>query len=351
MNNILESAVRKALQKGRWLRFHRLLNAEAELLLKNIESERGKIDQKLKKRAQEYACEVLGWAGYAPWLKVYSAMTGEFKEGWMPDNYYGWVVVPKMKGAYGEIAKIKPLAEKLLNTDRLPNIAYYVNGLFFSPEWEVLAPETVEKYIFKHDSRLVYKTDHSSQGKGVHFLTKETFNVEKIRKTGNGVFQKYINQHDFFKELMPNSVATLRLTSVVEDDGSVSCRAAYLRMGRNEDTHVKSATAVKVPIDLKTGKLYEKGYLTDWRSIDRHPDTNTLFAGKEMPKFHECVSYVIKTHQEVSYCRSIGWDLIVDNNEEIQLMEWNGTCNDIKFSEATQGPCFADLGWEKLWHS
>jgi hypothetical protein len=30
-------------------------------------------------------------------------------------------------------------------------------------------------------------------------------------------------------------------------------------------------------------------------------------------------------------------------------MEWNGTYNDIKFSEATQGPCFADLGWERLW--
>ena len=212
MNNILESVIRKILQKGRWIRFHHLINAEAESLLKNIESEKGKINQKLKKLAKEYACDVLGWAGYAPWLNVYSAMAGEFKEGWMPDNYYGWIVVPKMKGFYGEIAKINPLAAKLLNTNRLPNIAYYVNGLFFSPTWEVLTPETVEKYIFKDDSRIVYKTDDSSQGQGVHFLTKGTFNVEKI-----------------------------------------------------------------------------------------------------------------------------------------QLMEWNGTYNDIKFSEATQGPCFADLGWERLW--
>jgi len=349
MNHKLESAIRKALQKGRWLRFHRLLNAEAELLLKNIESEKGKIPQQVKKLSKEYACDVLGWAGYAPWLKVYSAMAGAFKEGWIPDNYYGWVVVPKMKGFYGEIAKINPLAAKLLNTDRLPNIAYYVNGLFFSPAWEVLPPETAEKYIFQHDSRVVYKTDDSSQGQGIYFIDKETFNVEKIRKAGNGIFQKYIHQHEFFEEFMPNSVATLRLTTVVEDDGNASCRAAYLRIGRNEDTHVKSATSVKVPLDLKTGKLFEKGYLTNWRSIDRHPDTNTLFAGKKMPKFHECVSLITKIHQTIPYCRSVGWDLIVDKNEEIQLMEWNGTFNDIKFSEATQGPCFADLGWEKLW--
>ena len=51
----------------------------------------------------------------------------------------------------------------------------------------------------------------------------------------------------------------------------------------------------------------------------------------------------------VPFARSIGWDMIVDNNNEIQVMEWNGSHNDIKFSEATQGPCFSNLGWEKLW--
>jgi hypothetical protein len=29
-------------------------------------------------------------------------------------------------------------------------------------------------------------------------------------------------------------------------------------------------------------------------------------------------------------------------------MEWNAEHNDIKFSEATQGPCFADLRWDRL---
>jgi hypothetical protein len=29
-------------------------------------------------------------------------------------------------------------------------------------------------------------------------------------------------------------------------------------------------------------------------------------------------------------------------------MEWNGSFPGIKFHEATQGPCFDDLGWEQL---
>ena len=47
------------------------------------------------------------------------------------------------------------------------------------------------------------------------------------------------------------------------------------------------------------------------------------------------------------YVRAIGWDVSVDKNDDVHVMEWNGNHNDIKFSEATVGPCFLGLGWEK----
>jgi hypothetical protein len=51
----------------------------------------------------------------------------------------------------------------------------------------------------------------------------------------------------------------------------------------------------------------------------------------------------------VPFTSIIGWDVAVDENHNVKVMEWNGDHNDIKFSEATQGPCFSDLGWEELW--
>jgi hypothetical protein len=350
-SRIIKSAIKAALQKGEWLRYHYVHKLLAEEALKSIESEKGKLDPKIKKQAREYARDILGWTGFAPWLNVYSAIAGKFKEGWIPDNYYGKIVVPRLKGLYGEISEVKPLSSKLLNTDRLPDIAYYVNGLFFSPTWEALPAESVEKYIFAHDDRIVYKEDKSLQGKGIHFFTSKTFNMRDLQMEGGkgGVFQKYIEQHPFFDEIMPNSVATLRITSVIEDNGKASCRAAYLRIGRSKDTHVKSASAIKIPVDLISGRLQEKGYLPNWCSINCHPDTHVTFEGKKIPKFNECISLIINIHRANPYCRSIGWDITVDKNEKIQLIEWNGSHNDIKFSEATQGPCFADMGWENIY--
>ena len=163
LNDKFESAIKAVFQKGKWFYSHYRHKLQAEELLKSIESEKGKISPKIKKQSREYAQDVLGWTGYAPWLNVYSAIAGKFKEGWIPDNYYGAIVIPRLKGLYGKISAVRPLSSKLLNTDRLLDIAYYVNGLFFSTAWEVLSAESVEKYIFTHDARIVYKEDESLQ--------------------------------------------------------------------------------------------------------------------------------------------------------------------------------------------
>jgi hypothetical protein len=45
---------------------------------------------------------------------------------------------------------------------------------------------------------------------------------------------------------------------------------------------------------------------------------------------------------------SVGWDLAVSKDGSIKIFEWNGGHCDIKFSEATVGPCFTGLNWESL---
>jgi hypothetical protein len=164
------------------------------------------------------------------------------------------------------------------------------------------------------------------------------------------LFQEYVNQHPLFDEFMPPSVATLRLTTTVDSDGSCRVKACYLRLGRAGETHVKSESHVRVPIDPKTGQFAEEGYLPSWLTIDRHPDSKTKFAGMRIPNFSGCVPTVLRLKTKLPFVRCIGWDVAIDKNADVKILEWNGDHNDIKFSEATQGPCFANMKWETLWH-
>ncbi|AMM16286.1 hypothetical protein AX768_19105 [Burkholderia sp. PAMC 28687] len=101
-------------------------------------------------------------------------------------------------------------------------------------------------------------------------------------------------------------------------------------------------------MDLADGKLYAQGYLANWMALDEHPDSRIKFDGLSVPAFSKCVSTVLELHKKIPFARCVGWDLTVDMNGNVQVMEWNAEHNDVKFSEATQGPCFSDLRWERL---
>ncbi len=329
--------------------YHSRHKKNALKILKNIESEKGKTDSNLIELANKYAKDVLGSKKFAPWLYVYSAISEKFVEGWIPDNYYGKILVPKLKGNYGKIGDYNSLTNKLFNCSNFPDIVYFSNGLWLSTKYDVLSKIDVLKIIRNEDSMLLFKVDSSSQGKGVHFLKKEDLTIEYLESLGNGVMQRYINQHSFFRDISPNSVATVRITSVIDNHGEVSVNACYLRVGRNSDTHVKSSSHIRIPVNLTNGELDKYGYSTKWLKINEHPDTKFIFKNKKIPLFDEFISTTIKSHKMVPFAICIGWDMTLDNNDKIQIMEWNGSHNDIKFSEATQGPCFSNLGWDKLW--
>jgi hypothetical protein len=279
--------------------------------------------------------EVLGHKRFAPWLYVYTAVSGRFKEGWMPENYYGSVVVPKLQGRYGRAADLRGLNAVMLRSDAFPDVLAYANGIFFDTAYRFVPPDAVKEHLFKEHERVVFKLDNSLQGRGIHFFTRESFSVEKVTRLGNGLFQRVIQPHRLFAKFAKRSVATLRITTVYKDSGEVSVRACHLRMGSGDETHVQSKTEIRVPINLESGSFHDIGYTAEYREIRVHPMSQAAFAGKVIPAFKACIRTVTELHQKAPYTRCIGWDVTVDEEEGVRLLEWNAEHNGIKFSEAT----------------
>ncbi|MFD1615612.1 sugar-transfer associated ATP-grasp domain-containing protein [Gelatiniphilus marinus] len=346
---MIRTKAKKVVDKVLLRLYHSNHKKEATNFLKKIEAQKGKTNPKFIKLSNQYAADVFGWVGYSPWLYVYSAISGSFKEGWIPDNYYGKVVVPALKGQYGDLDDLNALQNKIFASKLFPDRAYYVNGLWTTADYAVIPQKKVAEFLFKTSPKIVYKTDNSLRGLGVHFFSKDNFEINKVMALGNGIAQQYIKQHAFFNEIVSGSVATIRLTTYIDEDGEVSLRSGFLRLGRTTDTHVKSLTHLRVPLNTETGEICKIGYDTNMHTIEKHPDSNYVFNKSIIPHFNKCIASVTNLHKLMPFSRTIGWDLIVDENTEVKIMEWNGGHNDIKFGEATQGPCYADLGWENLW--
>jgi hypothetical protein len=328
---------------------HRRSNQRARLALKGVEKQQGTTGSATVNRCNEYAQEVLGSRRYAPWLHVYAAVSGGFKEGWIPDNYYGLVVYPTKNPIASKVSLLKTFTNRILDTEALPDLAYVIDGVYFSRAFRPVSESELIPTLFDEHERAYFKPDDSGAGRSILIMTRKDFVDGRKPMLPDGVFQAPITQHEFFEALSPNATATVRITTAKALDGTIAVKAAYLRMGRSSDDIVRSASAVKVPLDRNTGALGDFGYLPDWHRIDTHPDTGFRFSGSSVPHFLDAIALCQSLHERCPHMPCVGWDVCSDRDGKIQIMEWNAYHNDIKFSEATTGPCFRGLGWETLW--
>lgn len=89
--------------------YHRDSVGLARRILAEIGKSTGKaLNERDLKLCNDYAQDIFGSSLYAHWLKVYTLVAGVFKEGWIPDNYYGAVVLPVLNGQHGGLERWTP---------------------------------------------------------------------------------------------------------------------------------------------------------------------------------------------------------------------------------------------------
>ncbi len=328
-------------------RYHLSHAAEAgqcyDTLIRHDPSRR--VDGHTRRRIRAYAKEVLGSRHYAPWLRAYTAWAGEFREGWIPSNYYGRVI----HGNSSRLSRHKTLARRLFDTALLPDLAYHVGGSWVALDGTLVASEDIDDFVFSDEPSVVAKFDGSLQGLGVHVLRRGEDSLLDLTGRGDFVIQRFIRQAPFFARFLPDNVAAMRITTVRTPDRAAHTRAHYVKFGRAGQRSYTSERGVVAPIVDAEGTLGDIGCDYDWVPLDRHPDSGEAFAGAVVPSFAAACRAVESLHDRVPQVEVIGWDVVIDDDGEIQIMEWNDGHSDIKFSEAAIGPCFLGLGWENRW--
>lgn len=348
MNALLDTAKSAAKLA---LRHHYARNhiRAARTKLARLEEMYGPLNPADARRCDAYATEVLGHARYAPWLYVYAHVAGEFREGWIPDNFYDERVLPQTSGEYGELSGYRGLNTALFGAPEFPDLAASINGMFLGRDGKVIPEGQLAEALFDQSDRVIFKSDSSQSGIGVTVLGRDDFDLARVRQLGSGLFQRFIRQHELFQRLgnCP-AVTTLRLTTVADDLGRISLRGAHLRFGQGSGVFLRTAEEINAVVDRTTGALQPLAFMPDYQRVDRHPQSDLPFAGQSVPSYRASVEVALRCHARIPFVRCIGWDITVDDQGGVQVLEWNGGHNGIKFSEATQGPCFADLNWQRF---
>jgi hypothetical protein len=301
-----------------------------------------------KRKIRDYAAEVLGSPHFTPWLEVFTAYQGEFREGWIPEDYFERRVLPKINGEFRTFGTAKTLSRRILATDLLPDIAYCVKGQWLDTHDQPIPRASLKSVLFAGGDTVFAKAESTSKGKGIAILQASTFDPATPPVEGNFVVQRAVRQSPWFEQISPGCVATLRVTTAWDGAEKPQFTACHLRVGIGGVRFVISSSSLKIPIVGTTGDLVDIGTDPDWKRHSSHPDTGVVFKGLTVPGVPAAVEACLQMHAHVPHLGVIGWDCAITESGATELLEWNTRYPGVKFGEASVGPTFLGLNFERF---
>lgn len=155
------------------------------------------------------------------------------------------------------------------------------------------------------------------------------------------IIQPLIFQHQELSKFNPTSINTLRVMTM-RCHGEIHFISSILRMGNGGRVDNASSGGISIGMD-QTGKLNKRGfnYALD-KVFYKHPFSNVDFADDHhIPFFADIVELAKDKHQKLKSQDLVSWDLTVDQNGVISIIEYNILWADISFHQGNNGPVFA----------
>lgn len=199
--------------------------------------------------------------------------------------------------------------------------------------------EMVVKNETNEDSVFIKKTYASHGGKNIFKIYKASFPLERdllsemYKSIINSayIFQETVAQHDEINLINPYCVNTIRIDTIIDQEGNCNIGTAYLRLGLNKlPVDNLSSGGVSIGIDLESGTLQSYGFTSITQAggstLSEHPTTGTVFQDFKIPYFDEVKQLVIQAAKLTPSLRMVGWDVAISPKGPI-LIEGNNRYN------------------------
>lgn len=242
-----------------------------------------------------------------------------------------------------------------IGIDTPKNVLYSANGKLYDFETikEVEASQLMTydnislfcKLVDGECGRGIFKLE-IKEGKiyegGKQITEKEAYNM---LTQGRYLAQATICQHPAMASLHTQSINSLRIVTVKSlKDGIIRVWPSILRIGTgNSIVDNTSQGGLCVGIDFETNHLKKWGFYKPQfgRKIDRHPDSNIVFADFEIPYLKEAQEKAVYFHSMLPGMQSVGWDIAIGENGPV-FIEGNDNWE-------INGPQICNGGLKKLY--
>lgn len=213
-----------------------------------------------------------------------------------------------------------------------------LNGSLYDGQMNYIRMEDAVKILNRKERFVIKPSVDSMQGKGVTVVdVDESSDIEALLKSAgkNFIAQEALQQLRIIEELNPTSLNCFRITSMYFN-GRFGFASA-LKVGKRGATKDNWNSAYWVGVD-KNGCLQEYGF--DYKTDKVYQTDNGIkFQGFKIPDFEHLIKFVEEKHKKYfPHCGIIGWDITIDSEGEVRVIETNLKNPGTQIEQLCSGP-------------
>lgn len=299
---------------------------------------------------KEYFRQHYGKEIAASWHRLYQSYTGTYCVNYFPEILFSTKLEPKLNDrSLATFLGDKNLLYRLFRDVadvRIPKTyGCCVNGIFQAADGTVVELKGLVDTLNNIGSCVIKKTVDTSSGRDVALCD---FHSGVDRKSGksiadvvasfgrNFVIQETVCQSEALAALNSTSVNTFRVMSYICEESINVCPIA-LRLGRanaDRDNIHYGGICVGIKPD---GTLRRQAFSEYGEAFDAHPDTGVVFHNYKIPGAEALVAAAKRLHERMPYLKIISWDLTLDQDGAVTLIEMNTVGQSAWFPQMVNG--------------
>lgn len=362
MTHLLAEAVRE-LQERKFRSFHKRIQKRVIFDPKRLES----IKDFHLTAEQEQAIDAFYLSHYGQKVdhtchRTYAAYSGKFSPAFITEDIY----IPELDhflnifNTYNSVFEDKNVMPHLAKSVgvKTPKVLFSrVKGFYLDAENQPTTCDKVLEALHNH-GRLFIKPSVDSMGgrscvlaeikEGIDVKSQQPL-VEILQQMGDDfVVQECLVCHESLREIYPKSVNTFRVFTYRWKE-QIYMAPSVIRMGKG-GMDVDNATQGGIFAGIKEdGQLYDYAITKYGQRYYEHPDTALRFEDCKLSLFPKVIDAAMKLHHALPQVGVSNWDLTLDADGDVVLIEGNLRCGSPWLSQMSTGlPFFGEHTAEML---
>lgn len=288
----------------------------------------------LKEREETYEREVLPYwnrFGVSPkrfWFELYGTRDRRMDPRFLPADVYFTEILPYINNGMERTGLMnKAYFEYIFSDVKQPQtVVLKSEGNYLDEGRRIIGEDAAIGLCLERDSQLFVKvTSGTSGGGGITVFDPSDCSGEEVRRIfhdmgASFIVQEKVRQHPMLDSIMPTSVSTIRVLSLLMED-KVYIESAALRISSPDTPFMKIYDGGVTTEILENGGLHPKAF----SDIGKWYDNGKGYYDDSfrMPGMDEIYEEVRRIHPRMGHFKCIGWDFAVGYGGEPVLLESN----------------------------